>query len=227
MKLDVFIKGELMDLCIPTPEYARNSDWYSWFNNPKTNRFLEQGAFPNTREDEVAFFERERNKRLILIIVDKSGEDIGVISVSSINFEKKIGDMAIVLSEKEHEPLTVLEAVARLTEHAFTKMGLLRMQGGQHPQLAKLRHLIGLIGWKVEGIYEKGFVKGDERVDILRIAALYEDYLKIRNNRGSIWDSNENMIKRYLKMPKDHFDKKLLNFYKEVRDPFYDFLFHL
>ena len=33
MKLDVFIKGDLIDLCIPTVEFARESDWYSWFNN--------------------------------------------------------------------------------------------------------------------------------------------------------------------------------------------------
>ena len=60
-KLDVFIKGEMIDLCIPTKEFAEKSDWYSWFNDPKINRFLDQGLFPNDRDLQVAFFEQQKN----------------------------------------------------------------------------------------------------------------------------------------------------------------------
>ena len=34
-KLDVYISGETMDLCIPTLEFAKESQWYSWFNKPR------------------------------------------------------------------------------------------------------------------------------------------------------------------------------------------------
>ena len=132
MKLDVFIKGELIDLCIPTVEYARESKWYSMFNNPKINRFLEQGAFPTTADDEVAFFQAERSKRLILIVVDKEGNDLGVISFSFINYQKRRADIAMVLNEEPREPLAGLEAMARMLEHGFTLMGLERISAGQH-----------------------------------------------------------------------------------------------
>ena len=83
-KLDVFIEGELVDLCIPTPEFAKNSEWYSWFNNPETNKYLDQGAFPNTREDELLFYQTEHNRRLLLVVTDKESVPLGVISLSFI-----------------------------------------------------------------------------------------------------------------------------------------------
>ena len=71
MKLDIFIKGEKIDLCIPTREFALNSKWYSWFNDPKINTFLEQGVFPNSPTQQLEFFESQEKKkdRLLLIII--------------------------------------------------------------------------------------------------------------------------------------------------------------
>ena len=31
--LDIFIKGELVDLAIPTEDFAAGEIWYKWFNN--------------------------------------------------------------------------------------------------------------------------------------------------------------------------------------------------
>lgn len=71
MKLDIFIEGETIDLRIPTLEFAEKSDWYKWFNNPHVNQFLEHGIFPNTPQEQVYFFTKERRNRLILIANDK------------------------------------------------------------------------------------------------------------------------------------------------------------
>ena len=56
MLLAVYISGETMDLCIPTLEFAKESKWYSWFNNPQLTRYLEQGLFPITPEAQEEFF---------------------------------------------------------------------------------------------------------------------------------------------------------------------------
>lgn len=226
-KLDVFIKGELIDLCIPTPEFAKESDWYSWFNNPETNRYLEQGAFPNTREDELSFYQNEHNKRLLLVVVDKEGNYLGVISLSFINFAKREADIAIVLSDKERAPLSALEAMARITEHAFTIMGLQRIQGGQHQNLQSWGDLMELIGYRNEGIWINGFIKGAEIANIHRFAINLEDYQTIVGVRGALWDSNVNMFKRIRKMPKLDFVSQLYKFYEETRESYYQSLFNL
>ena len=68
MKLDVFISGEQIDLCIPTEEFARDSDWYTWLNNKQITRFLYHGAMPNTANTQLDFFKKENSSRLLLII---------------------------------------------------------------------------------------------------------------------------------------------------------------
>ena len=40
-KLDIFIKGEIVDLGIPTEEFALESDCYSWFNKNTVTKYLE------------------------------------------------------------------------------------------------------------------------------------------------------------------------------------------
>ena len=89
--LDVFIEGETIDLSIPTIDFAIQSNWYSWFNNPKITRYLEQGMYPNSPKDQEEFFiKQQNNNRLSLIITTKNKKYKGVVSLSSINLEKKI-----------------------------------------------------------------------------------------------------------------------------------------
>ena len=80
--LDVFIPGELVDLAIPTAQFAKGSTWYSWFNDRDITKFLEQGVYPNTSNDQLLFFKNIPNHRIVLIMVDKEGRNIGVISLS-------------------------------------------------------------------------------------------------------------------------------------------------
>src|SRR6056300_1501143 len=97
-KLEIFISGELVDLSIATADFAENSNWYNWFNSTELTRFLYQGVYPNTREDQLTFFKSIPNDRLVLVIVDKKGRNIGVISLSSINPIQKSCDIALVVS---------------------------------------------------------------------------------------------------------------------------------
>lgn len=227
-KLDKFIEGELIDLCIPTPEYAKESDWYSYFNIPSVNKYLEQGAFPNTREDEESFYISEKGKRLILIITDKEGDDLGVISLSFINYAKRTCDLALVLNEKPHAPLAALEAMARIMEHAFTMIGIERIHIGQHEGLVNWQKLCELVGFKVEGVLEKGFIKGRERSNAITSAALVEDFDTICKNRGGhLWDSNAKMFKRVAKMPKKQFYFELEDFLNISKKSYYNIVFNL
>ena len=51
--LDVFIEGELVDLAIPTEDFAAGDTWYKWFNDKNINKYLEQGLFPNTQKSQI------------------------------------------------------------------------------------------------------------------------------------------------------------------------------
>lgn len=226
--LDVFIEGETIDLCIPTLEFAEKSDWYQWFNHPHTTKYLEHGIFPNTREKQVEFFKKAMEERLLLIITNKRGVAIGSTSLLEINYKTRTaGSGAVIGNFIWENPLEALEAVARMTEHAFLKMGLNRIEAGQHIGLIPWSHRMSLIGYRLEGILKNAFIKGSESADVLRIAAHYEDYQKISAMRGGgIWDSQEKMLLRIKALPKQPIHKKLQAFFAEHQS-YYDEIFSL
>ena len=45
--IKIFKTGELVDLAIPTEDFALNSEWYDWFNRPELTRYLYWGDFKN------------------------------------------------------------------------------------------------------------------------------------------------------------------------------------
>lgn len=226
--LDVFIEGEFVNLCIPTESFARNSNWYSWFNSKKNTSFLEQGMYPNTPEKQVDFFLSQGANRLILIVSDKNNY-VGVVSLSKIDLVKKTCDVAIVMDGSANNkmlPYLSLEAMARITEHAFS-MGINRIQAGQHIKLKGWQQRMELIGYKLEGLCENKFIKGREISRSLLISCLYDDFNRIANNRKGLWDSLENMRDRCKKLPKESFLDKFNKFHETERDSYYKSLFLL
>ena len=229
MKLDVFISGEIIDLCIPTKEFAQKSDWYSWVNDPKISRYLYQGLFPNTPENQVDFFESQKDKRIILIISNKK-DYLGVISLSYIDLVNKKASVAILINPRVdffNSSMIALEAMARITEHAFKNMGLNRIWAGQHIKLSGWQQRMELLGYRAEGILVEEFVKGREISDVIWIAATNKDYLRIVEERGKYWDSAEKMGKRIECLPKDKFIERLNYFFQKDGRDYYDKVFKL
>ena len=229
MVLDIFISGENINLCIPTKDFALSSRWYSWFNNPKINRFLAQGVFPNTPDLQVKFFEEEKFKRLLLIISNKR-EYMGVVSLSNVDLINKTAELAIVVDstvDTRNTPMIALEATARISEHAFQIMGLKRISAGQHYKLDGWQQRMELLGYRVEGIKTNAFVKGTEVADIVMIAATYDDYLRILRFRSAYWDSSVKMLERAKKLPKRKFIDCLNDLFNGERENYYSSNFAL
>ncbi len=216
MELDIFIEGETIDLRIPTLEFAEKSDWYKWFNNPRITKYLEQGIFPNTSQDQIYFFSKERNNRLILIASNKSNMIIGVVSISKIDHVKKQGELGIVRCSVSKSPLETLEIIARITQHAFSSIGLKRIIAGHHINLIPFSHRLSLLGYRLDGIIKNGFIKGDQVSDSIITACHYEDYLEIIKTRGgNLWDSSEKMSKRLECLPRSTIHQKMQEFFKQ------------
>lgn len=228
MELDIFIEGETIDLRIPTLEFAEKSDWYKWLNNSHVTQFLEHGVFPNTKDRQIDFFLKERDKRLLLIVTDKDGVPIGSTSLTDINYKTQTcGSGTIIGNFIGKNPLEALEIVARTTEHAFLNIGIKKIIANQHIGLIPWSHRMSLLGYKLEGIRKNAFVKGNEIADVLEITCHYEDYLKIIKNRdGSLWDSQEKMLQRVKALPKTPIHKKLQEFFKE-NEKYYNDIFSL
>ncbi|PCI00410.1 MAG: hypothetical protein COB76_03655 [Alphaproteobacteria bacterium] len=229
MKLDVHIEGENIDLCIPTEEYALNSDWYSWFNDPKITRYLYQGETRNTPEKQLEFFKQEKasGQRVIFIISDKNNY-IGTISLSHIN--KGQADMAMVIGQQcnpRMRPYISLESIARMSEYAMTEMGARRINSAQHMELNGWQYRKEILGYRLEGITRQDFIKGEERANLMRSSLIYDDYLRLVDVRGQYWDSLDSMKRRLKSLPKERFIDRLDHFLSVEGDAYYRDVFDL
>lgn len=185
-RYETFLAGELIDLCPPS-DAAIEDGWADWFNRADTTRFLGQGVFPNSREAQLEFIKGLGRSRLALMICDKAGQRLwGTISLSSIDWIGRSAQIALVLPpDKARPPLAALEAMARMTEHAFETMGLERVWAGQaYPGLAKWNQRLELLGYRSEGVLRRAFAKGRQVSDTVMISVLYEDYRRIREARA-------------------------------------------
>ena len=229
-KLDVFIAGETVDLCIPTLEFAKNSQWYSWFNNKKLTRYLNrQGLFPCTADMQAEYFNSLNQDRLTLIVSNKS-KYLGVVSLSYIDMVTNTCDVATIVDPTVdfQSPYIVLESVALITQYAFDVLGINRISGKMHPALSGWRNRMELLGYMVEGIETNGFVKGREVCDRVLIACVYENYQYLLSKRnGCLWDSKSQFEKRIKNLPRENFTKKLISFYSTERNEYYKNLFNL
>ena len=97
-----------------------------------------------------------------------------------------------------------------------------RISSGPHVDHNPFQQRLELLGFKLEGIHPRKFVKGVDISDGLSIACIYSDYLLIKNLRGgNIWDSLEKMKKRIKVLPKESFHTKLTKYFDEQGMQYY------
>jgi len=158
LSLDKFIEGENLNLLIPTKKFILNSYWHKILNSSRNTKYLDHGLFPNTIDDQVKFLLSSKKEGRIVLIIENNLNFCGVISLSSINFEKLQCDISLVLNndislgKTSRNPLVALEAIAILTQHAFDKLGLNRISAGQCIDLLKWQNFMELCGYVLEGI---------------------------------------------------------------------------
>ena len=229
MKLDKFIEGENLDLCIPTEKFASQSDWFSWFNDKKITKYLEQGLYPNTREEQKKFLNKSENKLILMISIKNKFDYIGTISLSNINYKKKNCEIALVLNiNKKYNPLIPLESIALMTEHAFEKLSINLISAGQHINLHKWQNMMELVGYKLEGLHKNKFIKGIEISDTLSISCQLKDYLILKKNREKLWDGTIKFKNRLMKKKKiSNYTDFLKGIYENERKKYYQKIFNL
>ena len=73
IKFEPFLEGQKVDLVILNKNIAKNSDWYSWFNHKRNTELLQLGAFPNSREKQLEYFNfhvvKKNNLKKKLVII--------------------------------------------------------------------------------------------------------------------------------------------------------------
>ena len=122
--------GKNIYLRAPTMEDAEG-EWYQWFSDPETTKFLGDRYLPNTMNMQLDYlkYSQEAKDRIILSICTiEDDKHIGTCGFSAINWFHKYADISIVIGDKNHKqgPVTI-EGMSLLLEIAFKRLGLVNL----------------------------------------------------------------------------------------------------
>ena len=128
-KLKIIMKGEIINLCLPTLEFAKGDVWYKWLNRPIIikNLSYHYRKLNNTKKKQKKFFLKIKNERVLLVISTKKHIYKGVVSLSNINKNQRTCDIALISDptiEPDLAPFAGLEAIALMTTYAFDKINI-------------------------------------------------------------------------------------------------------
>ena len=213
---DVFLKGELVDLVVPSERAIHADGWYDWFNDQELTRNMEQGMVPNTPERQQQFLDELRASptRFALMIKPKDEERlVGICSLSKISHVTRQADFAMVIARKSpgfKSAFFGMEAKCLMTEHAFETLGLERINSYQSSALKDWQRWQILFGYKMEGIMRKAFRKGHDAHDLMVSGCLLEDYLALKKLRGGrLWPGYGRIMELIRDLPWESLEEKL------------------
>lgn len=225
-KLEIILKGEIVNLCKPSVNFAKGDTWYKWLNNPYITKNLSSNykKFNNTPHKQLKYFLQEKNKRVILIISTKSNIYKGVVSLS--NFKKTHGSCEIALItdpkiETHLAPFAGLEAIALMSQYAFEKIKIKQINGAGNINLKNWQQRMELFGYKFQGL-----IKLKNNFDYI-VNCKYQDYKIIKKIRGKYWDSLRMMKKRIRRLPKNSFQKKYIKLNLNEKEKYYKNIFKI
>jgi len=217
MKHDIFIEGETVDLCVPTNNEDVIKRWSRWFNNHEITRYLSQGMYPNTVDNQKEYFNdiTNSNKKVLFLLKPKKYDNyVGVVSLSEVNHIQRQCTMALVVGEKYNGPDSIfigLEAKALITKHAIETVGIERINSLQVVNLKKWQNMQILFGYQVEGLLRNKLRKGNKTYDMIISSCLLEDYEKLLKARnGDFWPGKSKMLDLMREIPEYTLIDKLM-----------------
>jgi RimJ/RimL family protein N-acetyltransferase len=169
-----------------------DSDWYQWFNDADVTRFMYKGTFPNTREQQAAFYaelERKQAARthLQLAVVHRATDTfMGVMSLANIDWVNRAAEIGLVIGRADFRGRqSGLESMALLMHHGFATLNLNRIYAGQHVGLERwkkaiMRHL----AFVEEGILRQAMFKDGRYNDVVAISVVAGDWWRRWDEAG-------------------------------------------
>lgn len=183
---DIFIRGEKVNLVCMTEDMIENTNWYRWFNDEESTKFMQKHYFPNTKCQQINYFKKDivgNNHKLQLGIVYKDNNKlIGTISLNDIDYINGKCELSGIIGEKEYRNMTYLiEACSLIIRHAFEQLNMRRIYGGTIIKELSLL-LCRSLKFTEEGVRRKDVYKNGEYNDVFLVGLLKEDFYKIDEN---------------------------------------------
>ena len=180
----------------------------------------------------LLFFDNleNNNTRIVLLIKPKDYNGfVGVASLSYINLVHRQCDFSLVIGKKLNKSSSMyygLETKALMTQHAFEKLGIERINSSQIIDLIKWQHWQILLGYQIEGLLRKKFRKGNKTYNIIMSSCLIEDYYKIIKRRnGKLWPGKSKFSELIKDLPKGNLINEMLDWLPKKQKQYWKKIF--
>lgn len=174
----VFIKGELVNLCVLDPQ-SDLSAYERWVNDPDTTQYMAIGRYPLTARMLADYIKRYNasNDFLLGIFLKIDGRHIGNITLHYIDAQNKNAEIGILIGEKDCRGCGYgHEAVIALVSHAFNKLGLHKLTTGMIEGNIASQRMFEKVGFVQEGRLRESFYLNGRYYDCLRYGLISSEW---------------------------------------------------
>lgn len=177
---NVFLKGKYLYLKALDESDINNSNWFDWFNDEETTLFMQQHYYPNTKQQQLEFWEKNiknATDKIQLGICDvKGGPIVGCVSLSCIDYLNRRAEIATIIGEKEYRKIKYFyESNKLILEHGFYSLNLHRIYGGTI--VKELAEMMGrFFGFHMEGVAREAVFKNGVYHDAYSIGVLRSEF---------------------------------------------------
>jgi RimJ/RimL family protein N-acetyltransferase len=157
-------------------------NYFQWFNDQETTRFMKNGSFPNSEARMKDFFERMTisDKDIVLAIVDKSNNyHIGNIGLHNIDWFYRKAELGIIIGERSyHGKGFAVEAVRLLLEHAFSRLNLHKIYLRTEEENLSAIRAFEKSGFKKEGLIRQECFREGKFTNSVYMGCLADEFIK-------------------------------------------------
>ncbi len=152
----IFIETENLNLRVPSKKNLHI--WSEWINSPKIRETVSSTITPKTIDMQWNWIENELSSktRILLEICDKKNElFLGVVSLSTINFENRSAQISTIspIKKNKKNKLCVYEARRAILKYAFNELSLNKVYGGTLYPDNKFYMIKNMcLGFEIEGL---------------------------------------------------------------------------
>jgi len=180
-----FVVGQRVSLR-PFERSDVGGDYREWINDPDVVRFLASGAFPQTDDALLAYYEsnaRSDEQVLFAIMEKENGRHIGNARIYSIDWINRKACRGIMIGDKSCWSKGYgVEVINLLSYYAFEILNLRKLTSSTVGDNIGIMKVNEKCGYRQEGCLREEFYRFDRYHDVIYWGILKEDYLSLRKD---------------------------------------------
>lgn len=155
-------------------------NYFQWFNDQTTTKWMRHGVFPNSDESMNAFYENQSVSKtdiVLAIVLKEQDRHIGNIGLHSINYVFRSAEIGIIIGEPDcWGKGYATEAFSVIADYSFKRLNLNRIGAGVVDENLGSIHALEKTGFSREGILRQAYFCDGQYHDCVNLSLLRSEW---------------------------------------------------